>query len=159
MRSIGNIRELASQLLEDSGFSGVYPVPVDKIISSKGYQLKGIDRKYAPEGFSGLVDHEKKLVVINSSHSSGRKRFTAAHELGHIVLHPDSDEVDYRISSSASEPKEVEANRFAAEILMPYEDFLNIYSQYPGRIDSVANYFGVSTAAVTIRAESLNLTG
>lgn len=61
-----------------------------------------------------MVDHEKKLVIINNSHSSGRKRFTAAHELGHIVLHPDSDEVDYRISFSASEPKEVEANRFAA---------------------------------------------
>lgn len=155
--SIGAIRELANQILEDSGYSGIFPIRIDKIIEKQGYCLKGINKEDAPTNFSGLVDHNKKLVVINNSHSSGRKRFTAAHELGHIILHPRENEIDYRISFSDSSPKEVAANHFAAEILMPYDEFIKIYNEFGGNISLVADYFGVSAGAATIRAENLKL--
>jgi Zn-dependent peptidase ImmA (M78 family) len=157
MRTIGEIRELASQILEDSGYSGIFPVPIDKIISYQEYTLKGINKEDAPKNFSGMVDHQKKMVVINNSHSSGRKRFTAAHELGHIILHPGENEIDYRISFSDPNIKETEANRFAAEILMPYKEFIDIYSKYDGYIPFIADYFGVSVGAATVRTESLGI--
>lgn len=161
MRTTGEIRELASQLLEESGYWNIFPVPIDKIIDYKGYQLKGISSDMAPKAkeFSGLVDHQKKLVVINNSHSSGRKRFTAAHELGHIVLHPGENEIDFRLTFSdhGANSKETEAHRFAAEILMPYREFISIYSRYDGFISEIADYFGVSVGAATIRSEVLKL--
>lgn len=158
MLSIGEIRELSSQVLEDSGYAGIFPVPIDKIIVGQGFELRGINKADAPKDFSGLVNHGKKSVIINNSHSNGRKRFTAAHELGHIILHPNDDKTDYRISFSDSTPKETEANRFAAEILMPYKDFIDVYSSNEGYIPYIADYFGVSIGAATVRAESLGLT-
>lgn len=157
MKSIGEIREITSQILEDSGYMGVFPVPIDEIIKKQNFTLKGIGAKDAPRHFSGLVNHKKKWVIINNSHCDGRKRFTAAHELGHIILHPDQDNIDYRINFSNSNTKETEANRFAAEILMPYEDFLICYRKNDADLSYVANYFGVSVGAATIRAEVLGL--
>jgi Zn-dependent peptidase ImmA (M78 family) len=158
--SVGEVREIASQTLEDSGYSGVFPVPIDKIIKSKGYGFKSVDKEDVPENFSGLVNHEQKLVVINGGHNNGRKRFTAAHELGHIILHPGENKTDYRISFdnfSKNDPKETEADHFAAEILMPYKQFALAYSRHDGFIPRVADYFGVSIGAATIRAERLRL--
>lgn len=151
----GEIRELANQVLEDSGYSGQFPVPIDKIIKKKGYNFKGINKEYVPPDFSGMVDYKKKLVVVNSSHSNGRKRFTAAHELGHIVLHPHESKIDFRFDFTNSTPKETEANCFAAEILMPYDTFLEIYELYKGDLRFIADYFDVSIGAVTIRTETI----
>lgn len=71
------------------------------------------------ESFSGasFLANSLKVIVINSSQSLGRQHYTLAHELGHIVLgHGDtSDEINIDISKS----KEKEADRFAAEFLLP----------------------------------------
>jgi Zn-dependent peptidase ImmA (M78 family) len=68
------------------------------------------------------------LVFVNASDPVPRQRFTAAHELGHFVLH--RDEMGGRVSI-ADTPAEIEltveqsnwhereANRFAVELLMP----------------------------------------
>jgi len=70
------------------------------------------------------------VIGVNSSHHFNRQRFTIAHELGHLILHHremervhiDRSLVHRRdnISGLAIDPKEIEANRFAAELLMPY---------------------------------------
>src|SRR3954470_4270018 len=68
------------------------------------------------------------IIGINSSHPETRKRFTIAHEMGHLVLHQlDQVHVDKQflvklrddISSQAIDPHEIEANAFAAALLMP----------------------------------------
>jgi len=63
------------------------------------------------------------LIVINRRvHTFGRKRFTAAHELGHHVLHRDGEltEIfDANVYDDGGERKEVEANAFAAYFLAP----------------------------------------
>ena len=68
------------------------------------------------------------LVFVNASDPVPRQRFTAAHELGHFVLH--RSEMGGRVSI-ADTPAEIElteeqtscheseANRFAVELLMP----------------------------------------
>jgi Zn-dependent peptidase ImmA (M78 family) len=67
-------------------------------------------------------------VALSSEHSENRTRFTIAHELGHIVLHQlDEIHIDKQfplklrddISSQAIDPEEMEANAFAAALLMP----------------------------------------
>jgi hypothetical protein len=64
-------------------------------------------------------------ILVNAADSYVRKRFTVAHEIAHFFLHRDrveakgyiSDDVWYRSGMSTRE--EAEANRMAADILMP----------------------------------------
>lgn len=71
---------------------------------------------------------KKWIIVLNKKHTPLRHRFTIAHELGHLLMHqytkPHADgeqRIRFRdgTSSLGTEPEEVEANQFAAELLMP----------------------------------------
>lgn len=72
----------------------------------------------ASEKLDGLTINTPKgypLIIINDAFPNDRKRFTLAHEMGHLVMHT-------RIVESAvvsDDDKEDEANQFAAEFLMP----------------------------------------
>ena len=67
------------------------------------------------------------LAFVKAEDILSRRRFTAAHELGHAVLHRDRMgrfRADANIAEGADEPDdemEREANRFAVELLMPEE--------------------------------------
>jgi len=102
------------------------PVPVERIA-----RLAGAHIRYEPfEGeISGLIYRENDLTIIgvNSLHSETRQRFTIGHELGHMKLHRTTElhiDRNFRVyrnekSSQATDPMEIDANRFAAELLMP----------------------------------------
>lgn len=127
-----------------------------------------------PKDVSGVIYKENNnyFILINSTHSVGRKSFTIAHELGHYFLHKEkldrdseivsgSKGVEYiprqNITSSSSDEyrqMETEANDFAANILMPAEEFIEQCKEL-NSIDDVANYFGVSISAATMRANKL----
>ncbi len=83
--------------------------------------------------------------------------FTVVHEVGHIVLHPNENMVDYRRQPDDQpyDPREYEANTFAAELLMPEREFKNAWITSGGDLEEVALYFGVSTHAAMIRAEKV----
>lgn len=66
-------------------------------------------RKFS--GVSILTEQGNWAIIINKNMPADRFRFTLMHELGHIIMH--------RIPN---ENMETEADRFAAEILMPTED-------------------------------------
>ncbi len=83
-----------------------------------------------PDDMSGMLirDNGARTVGLNNSQAKRRKRFTLAHELGHLVLHrgrplivDSSIRVNLRDSASATatDREEMEANRFAAALLMP----------------------------------------
>lgn len=66
------------------------------------------------------------VVVVNAAHHPFRRRFTIAHECGHHVLHGlemhiDSAKFRDERSATGEDRDEVEANAFAAELLMPEE--------------------------------------
>jgi Zn-dependent peptidase ImmA (M78 family) len=104
------------------------PVPVEEIAKAEGARLtfEPFDGK---DDISAMLFREGKSVVIgvNSAHPKTRQRFSIAHEIGHLLLHDGELFVDKvkRInfrdatSSLAIDDKEIEANRFAAELLMP----------------------------------------
>lgn len=112
------------------------PIPVKEIA-----EQEGIDVRFQP--FNGESDisavlkrgSTKTIIGVNSSHSSTRQRFSIAHELGHYFLHQDEGifvdfgksfgnkpTIRYRnsVSSMAVSKDEIEANRFAASLLMPF---------------------------------------
>jgi Zn-dependent peptidase ImmA (M78 family) len=124
-----------------------------------------------PIDISGALFRGRDQVVIaaNKTHHEHRQRFTIAHELGHYLLHPDSPayydrereiEMHFRARMAGTEwdPKETEANRFAAELLMPRRFLLQAISQ-GGDLDarSLSTLFEVSEQAMTYRLAELRL--
>ncbi len=70
---------------------------------------------------SGLLvnDGENSSIGYNINQHRHRQRFTVAHEIGHCLLGHTCSSADYNFGSK--NPHEVEANQFAAELLMPLE--------------------------------------
>ena len=118
---------------------------------------------------SGYVDHENREVVLNKNETPERRRFTLAHELGHIILNSNNriqhrdNILNNQLDIYANDDKEVEANYFAGCILMPRNVFIREFNSIKGDIDykiqKLAYYFGVSKLAVNVRANVLNLIG
>lgn len=116
----------ARSLLEKTGMDQI-PVPVEKIAEGLGVKLR-----YEPfEGdISGMLfrDEQRTIIGVNSRESLARQRFTISHEIGHLLLHrgrPMFVEKHVHVnlrdsrSSTATNQEEIEANQFAAELLMP----------------------------------------
>lgn len=154
-------RNAARKLLREHGLDGVYPVPTERLAELLGYETVYFVPDSDTETVSGAVEYESKRIFINASDIPQRQQFTLAHEIGHIVLHSQHDglgEVDFRKNlEQPSEPKEIEANRFAAELLMPSMEFARTLYQNFGDKEKTAKYFGVSPAAAKIRAKALRL--
>lgn len=118
-----------------------------------------------PAGISGEIRPARGSfeIKVNRHDSKGRQRFTVAHELAHYLLHRDqigqgvTDDALYR--SSLSDAREAEANRLAAEILMPLPAVRAALEAYGGPIEersaSLAQLFGVSEVAFDIRLGQL----
>jgi len=106
------------------------PVPVDRIAKSLEAQLR-----YSPldEEISGMVYVKDGIPIIgvNSLHHPNRQRFTIAHEIGHLELHRDVISAHVHVdkqfpilmrdstSALGTELIEIQANQFAAELLIP----------------------------------------
>lgn len=157
------------------------PVPVREIA-----EKEGIDVRFQP--FHGESDVSavlkrgatKSVIGVNSSHSSTRQRFSIAHELGHFFLHKDEAIfVDFgksfsrpslrfrnNVSSMAVNEDEIEANTFAASLLMPIpmlrravEEILKSDSDVVPDvvIRKLATDFHVSPAAMEFRLLNLGM--
>ncbi len=105
---------------------------------------------------------------MNEKDPPVRKKFTIAHELGHLYLHlsdedgnyADNDVTLYRnglgVLQESACSKEREANQFAAALLMPREKIEEEWL-FSARVDDMARFFGVSSQAMRIRCHHLGL--
>ncbi len=107
----------------------------------------------AAEGVDAFSHHQgrRPVVVLGpEDKDAGRSRFDAAHELGHLVCHPEAD---------PGGGQERQAHAFAAELLMPAKIMLEVL---PKRFDlgayaRVKHEWGVSIAALLYRARTLGV--
>lgn len=161
------IERLTTRLLEE-GRVFRPPVPVEALARAQGCKITTSDLK----DVSGILVRTAGALVIgvNSKHSEVRRRFTIAHELGHLLLH-DGQEVrydrDFRISlrteasSSGTNIEEIEANFFAASLLMPDHFLINdsrtssIELEDAASLKDLAKCYGVSIQAMTLRLARL----
>jgi Zn-dependent peptidase ImmA (M78 family) len=94
-------------------------------------------------------------IFVNKDHSLGRKRFTVAHEIAHFLLHREDigdgvvDDALYRSKLSGSQ--ETMANKFAADILMPWELINQKIAEGYKTVEDLAKVFKVSEGAMSIR--------
>lgn len=73
-------------------------------------------------GFIGYVD-DAPVICINTKMSLGHQNFTLAHEIGHYFLHKGyvSDDTESDIKNPSGSEMEIEAHKFASELLYPAE--------------------------------------
>jgi len=120
--------------------------------------IKFLPVRYAAEGFFGLsvgAASGGPAVVVNvwERIPVERRIFTAAHELGHLLLHPGAFDVD-RTEEEVAEERE--ANEFASHFLMPDETLWKEWEDARGlpyleRVLKVKAIFRVSWQAVVYR--------
>ena len=100
-------------------------------------------------------DLDRFEIFVNGRHPYVRRRFTIAHEIAHAVLHSDriGDGIteDGLLRSGLPEPIEWQANRMAADILMPWHLLDPVIAEGELEIEEIARMFEVSQQAVAIR--------
>ncbi len=102
-------------------------LPIDVLAIARNYA--DVRFEPLPKSIDGLVSHktrnEESKIVVNKSSPETRQRFTIAHELGHILIpwHAGISVDTFEATLSGGEPvgsdDENEANKFAAELLLP----------------------------------------
>lgn len=126
------------------------PIPIEKI--AELFSLKVVYYSKFPDNISGTIIRQENLnaIGVNSNHPEVRQRFSIAHELGHFLLGHDHAHI---VDDTFDKPtdKEQEANKFAAEILMPTEMLKKDISENEYDIPSLANKYKVSEQAMSIR--------
>lgn len=101
------------------------------------------------DGVSFKTDKGYPLIITNSSFSNDRKRFTIAHELGHLIMHTSFLISDYR-------DKEDEANKFASEFLMPSLAIKNsLYNLKLAYLGDLKRQWLTSMSSIIRRAKDL----
>lgn len=165
------IRSIVSQLLEKYQIENA-PVPVKEIILGEGLNVVNREVEDEVSGFL-IFENEQPTIGVNKRHSPNRRRYTLAHELGHFMLDHVSANDPLRIdrvsqvmfrdesSSKGKKREEIEANQFAAELLMPTSLLLSDWddldeSDVEDAIDDLAKKYKVSTQAMTFRLVNLN---
>ncbi len=144
--------------------------PVDVRSIALRHDIK-VNEEDFPETLSGaLLRSEAGVVIaINKRHGRNRQRFSVAHELGHFFLHRDEagyyDQghligVHFRATPDGCnwDAKEIEANRFAAELLMPRQMIIEaIQRSGQAQASDLARQFEVSEEAMTYRLTDIRL--
>ncbi len=164
MRDYSRSPMTAVQVLKEH-WNGALPIGLAHIAESMGIRLY---KRENPSviGEASFDPDGNYQIIIDPNQSKPRRRFTVAHEIGHIALgHLRRGEVNslFRdkvedFSTSRRDSREVAANKFAAELLMPAELVRTAFQKMPGfTVQKGAEIFGVSEAAMGYRLMNLGL--
>ena len=147
-------------------YKGVVPVPLVDIVRDLGIKLFLTKRFKDSKSGEIVKENGTYAIYLNANHPYTRNRFTLAHELAHYTFDRDFLDQEQEIedfsgktfsiqslqrTKSDHDARELKADQFAAELLMPEAEFLRVWDQ-KGTIQEVANFFEVSPKAAEIRA-------
>ncbi len=162
-------RKKASEVLREAKVKRA-PIDLVRIATMLGAAIHYEPLQNEISGMVTRTSNGTAVIGVNSLHAKTRQRFSIAHEIGHLVLHEDEMlHVDskYQIalrspqSSMGTDAKEVEANQFAAELLMPKELIEKDVNELMGDLEiedavcELADKYQVSEQAMTIRLSTL----
>lgn len=145
------------------------PVDLKAIFSDLGIAFEEI---WMDEASGSITRNgDSFAVTVNALESENRRRFTAAHELAHYLLHRDlmgdGERMHRHVDKLYNGDKpsgdvifkrehEVQANRIAAQILMPKALIEKKFAE-TADAGALSTKFGVSKAAMEIRLKTLGL--
>ena len=153
-------------------------VPVVEILINLGFKI--FQSELEPIGLSAYIAVDPKFENVYGSNkitcvhiwdNIGHKKFALAHELGHYIFDFDDYKSFYYYNTyfpqkdeNAQEPKEIRANKFAANLLMPEDKFVQKLEECKNLeskvdiVNALARYFVVSPTAVIKRFGELDVT-
>ncbi|WP_406442505.1 ImmA/IrrE family metallo-endopeptidase [Streptomyces sp. NBC_00631] len=146
--------------------------PIDPYGLAKQLGATVVPQNLASDVSGMLLRNDGQQVIgINQTHTKNRRKFTVAHELGHLLLHRgrplilDSDlRINYRdsVSSMATDREEIEANRFAAALLAPEAMVRASAARVSAPsaddlVDALAREFEISAQAMSFRLMNLGI--
>lgn len=107
------------------------------------------------------IDGIENYIIVLSVGNKGKARinFDLAHELGHILLHPWTEDIE-TLSNDEFKDRERQANKFASSLLLPKETFSKDCSRYPTELEyyiRLKKKWGVSIQAMLYRACDLDI--
>lgn len=156
------ISDLAQQVINAYGIS--IPVDIENLVRVMGGNIR--EEVRFDDWCDGTImknGDNSFQIVVSPFQNAQRKKFTIAHELGHLFLHmgfrtnkeiwEKQDSTIYKRFGTTEQ--EYQANEFAASLLMPKDIYKRIIDEYSinNRVDitRVSDYFKVSVAAATNR--------
>lgn len=168
-RSRTRAERLAKEALRTTGQT--VPVDIMRVAECYGLLIRGQELEDDVSGML-LVKDKRAIIGINRNHHPNRQRFTIAHEIGHYLMHTTESQVFIEnlrlnrdeLSKNGNDVREIEANAFAAELLMPTE----VLRQRVGTqmidaffddliIRNLASEFKVSAQAMAVKLSRVNL--
>lgn len=139
-----------------------FPLDMQDVVSKLGLK-KPVDLIYSPRLHNDIdamiYESESRLYIsVNAHRPETRQRFTIAHEIGHLYL--EHEPVRINGWDEHEEWQEIEANEFAASLLMPASRVYTLASYHRNilhLLDVTQKYFDVSMTAAAKRITQLDI--
>ena len=128
-------------------------VNVLELLENQSFKIQLLDTDAKLDGFSGYYG-STPVIVLNKQYTPDRLRFTALHEVGHLLL---------KISSLFTEKEQEKAcHRFAGAMLIPRDVFYREFGGHRVRLTAkelieIKEEYGISISAIISRARDLGL--
>jgi Zn-dependent peptidase ImmA (M78 family) len=155
--------EMAGILQADriiAAHQAVAPVQIIDIAKAMGIKVYKVDNW--PGNLSAMIRKDDDrggesgyAIYVNGKHPHVRRRFSIAHEIAHFALHKTligdgiTDDALYR--SNMSNAVEAQANRMAADILMPWHLIRQTTDAGVNTVEALAKHFDVSKSTMSIQ--------
>jgi len=153
--TLGDVEAAADEVRKAWNLGGDPIANMSELLEEHGIKVLKLDFPLSVDGltcWAARPDREKvPVIVVSATKSSERRRFTLAHELGHMVL---------EVTGGLGEEKA--CHRFASALLMPREDLLLTVGQRRhafgyAEIVEIKRIYGVSAAALIVRLRDLGI--
>src|SRR5581483_826229 len=171
--TLAHIRALAEEYAQKYNPDHVAPFPHENVLDQHSdLRIHYVELEDPEDSGVILYKDNEFTILVNIAKPITRQHFTLAHELGHYFLHKDilrqeqgivdNDEtVDgpnllYRLDDASAERLEIEANNFAASLIMP-TDLVRRAWEATKDINACARIFNVSIAAMALRLTKLGV--
>lgn len=150
-REYQNSRDLAWEILIRENVRSL-PVMVGQVCRQMGIQVRYFRPDSRSDGYCTIIGGQP-IIFVSEECSLERQRFTAAHELGHILLgHVGRYELVNREPEPGDNPIEQAANVFASRLLAPACVLWALDARTPEEIAALCH---ISHQAATFRAERM----
>jgi len=144
------------------------PIPILRDILEQDVGLRIFYLPLYPSKFSAIYLYDSQLggcIAVNSLHPEERRRWSLAHDYGHFLVHRYKPVVFVEDSYQRLPESERFADYFALYFLMPTSGLKRRFNDIrrtkekitPADLCTLAHYYGVSVAAITLRLEDLKL--
>lgn len=163
-----DIEDLARRTIEEHHLNSI---PADPVTLANKLGIRVSNAIFSDPDLSGMIARRgaTTAILVNANDTPLRKRFTIAHEIGHLLLHLNTDgelvdhidnfrTVEHAPNAEWNEERkrEFEANVFAAALLMDAAAVIMEWRNLQS-LEDMAKTFSVSEIAMSYRLNELGI--